>query len=161
MNQKIKSSMIVMLIFIMLMPSACASNNRDKQQAHRVLVGYFEELSEGNYRAAADLYGGSYEILVGYNPDIDPDDHAALWQRGCLTNGLKCLAIRTVTFNERTPSGEYLFTVEFNNSDESLFILDACCGDNPVSPPKFQFEYRVVEDDDGNFRVLDLPVYVP
>ena len=107
------------------------------------------------------MYGGSYEILVGYNPDLNPDDHAALLQNGCLLNGFQCLSMRTVTFKEITPKGEYIFTAEFNNPDGSLFELGACCGETPTTPPQVQFEYRVMEGGDGNFAVLDLPVYVP
>jgi hypothetical protein len=107
------------------------------------------------------LYGGSYKTLSEYNPDINPDDHAALWQAGCQFNGFQCLSIHAATLNEISAAGEYIFTVEFNNSDNSLFALDACCGRDLNAPPQFQFEYRVVHVGNGYFQVLDLPVYMP
>lgn len=147
-------------LFVLLL-GACASQASDSEQAHLALTGFFDALSTAKYGAAAELYGGSYEILVGYNPDLDPDDYATLWERGCLVNGLQCLAVRTATFNELTAAGEYIFTVEFNHADDSLFVRGPCCGETPTTPPQFQFEYRVIEGGDGKFQVLDLPVYVP
>jgi hypothetical protein len=156
-----KKYFTIVCILVAVLLSACAPKTADSEQARQALSAFFEALSGAQYAEAAQLYGGSYETLAGYNPDIDPDDHAALWRRGCMVNGLQCLTIRTATFNELTANGEYIFTVEFTNPDNSLFVLEACCGENPTTPPQFQFEYRVVEDRDGGFRVLDLPVYVP
>jgi hypothetical protein len=34
-------------------------------------------------------------------------------------------------------------------------------GGEPTLPPAFELEYRVVQGGDGQFRVLDMPVYVP
>lgn len=151
----------ILFILLVQLLSACASQPSDSEQARQALTGFFDALSKGHYSDAVSLYGGSYEILVGYNPEINPDDQAALWQNGCQVNGLQCLTVRSATFKELNSDGEYLFTVEFNAPDGSLFERGACCGEEPTTPPQFQFEYRVVEGGDGRFRVLDLPVYVP
>ena len=148
---------MVMLILI----SGCTTNQAKSENADQALGEYFDLLVSGDYEAAAGVYGGSYESLVMYNPDIDPDDHASLLRNACEVNGFQCLPVRTRTFNEVTSGGEYIFTVEFSNPDDSLFVLGACCGENPTTAPQFQFEYRVVEGGDGQFRVLDLPVYIP
>jgi len=137
------------------------SEKNEAELAREALGSFFAELNAGRYKAAARWYGGSYEILVGYNPEVDPGDFTTLWQNGCQVNGLQCLPLRTISFNERTSKGEYIFTVEFNKPDGALFLLEACCGEEPTTPPQFQFEYRVVKGGDGTFRVLDLPVYVP
>lgn len=157
---KTNALLISFLVAVMLL-GACASGADEQDQAQQVLQDFFGRLSNGEYAEAADLYGGSYETLVSFNPELDPDDHATLWMSGCQINGLQCLAIRTTTYNEVTGSGEYLFTVEFSNPDSSLFIREACCGENPADPPQSQFEFRVVKGGDGYFRVLDMPVYVP
>lgn len=130
-------------------------------EQHQVLLTFFDRLATQQYATAALLYGGSYEALVGYNPGVDPDDVAALWQNGCQVNGLQCLPVRIATFNEETAVGETLFTVQFSNPDGSLFVRAACCGETPTTPPAFEFDYRVVQGGDGQFRVLDMPVYVP
>jgi len=148
-------------ILIVLLLGFCATNVGKQEQAYQALLDFFERLSQGEYTAAADQYAGSYEHLVEFNPTLEPDNRAALWQNGCQVNGLQCLTIRTATFKEVTDAGEYVFTVEFNAPDGSLFVRAACCGEEPTTPSQSQFEYRVAESEDRQFRVLDLPVYVP
>jgi hypothetical protein len=144
-----------------LLLSACATNIGKQEQARLALQNFFEQLDQGEFESAAGLYGGSYETLVTFNPDLDSNDYPALWRYGCQMNGLQCLTVRTATFQEVTNSGEYVFTVEFNTPDGRLFELGACCGEEPTMTPLYQFEYRVVEGGDRQFRVLDLPVYMP
>jgi len=152
---------ILVGIIIVCLFTSCAKNPVKNYRATKVLQDFFEHLAQGEYEDAADLFGGSYETLVAFNPDINPDNYIALWQSGCQVNGLQCLPVRIATLNEVSSKGEYIFSVEFSNPDDTLFVLNACCGGNPVNPPIFQFEYRVIEGGDGQFRVLDLPVYVP
>jgi hypothetical protein len=151
-----------LFVLMSLVLGACAPMVDETGQARQALVDYFSHLEEGNYAAAQELYGGSYEILIGLNPSLDPDEHTALWRNACTLNGFQCLDVRNATFNELTGEGEYIFTVEFNNPDGTLFVLGPCCGATEAEmPPVSQFEYRVIEDADGNYVVLDLPVYVP
>ncbi len=152
---------LITSILVVLLLSSCVTSTGKKDQAHQALRDFFEHLAQGEYEASAAQYAGSYETLVSFNPDLDPDDHVALWQSGCQINGLQCLTVRRATFNEMAESGEYIFTVEFNAHDGSLFALGACCGEEPVTMSQSQFEYRVVEGEDGQYRVLDMPVYVP
>lgn len=154
----IKNSLLILAILLL---SACDRNANPSESARQALISFFSELSNGDYAKAVTLYGGSYEVLANFNPDLDADDHAALWKNGCQINGLQCLTIRTMTFKELLESGEYIFTLEFNDPAGDLFVLEACCGENPTTTPQFQFEYRVVEGRDGKMRVLDLPVYLP
>ena len=156
-----RNSTIIICILAVVLLSACALKTGDTNQAHQVISTFFSELSKGNYAKAAKLYGGSYEILVSFNPEMDADDHAGLWQNGCQINGLQCLTTRTITYNESNDRGEYIFTVEFNAPDGDLFVLEACCGEDQSTLSQFQFEYRVLEGKDGEFHVLDMPVYMP
>jgi hypothetical protein len=148
-------------ILVVLLLGSCATNTGKQEQAHQVLQVLFEHLAGGEYKAAVALYDGSYETLISFNPALSPNDQAALWQSGCQVNGLQCLTVRTALFKEVSNTGEYIFTIEFNAHDGSLFVLDACCGEDPTTPAQSQFDYRVVEGRDGQFRVLDLPVYIP
>jgi len=152
--------MMFLLYIGLILLSACAMQADASDQARQGLMTFFDNLSKGNYEKAAELYGGSYETLVSWNPELNPDDHAALWQGGCQVNGLQCLTVRSATFNERTTAGEYIFTLEFNDPAGDLFTLEGCCGDTTVSPVS-QFEYHVVQGGDGKFQVTDMPVYVP
>ena len=152
---------ISMILWIYMMLGACYSSLSESEKAGQALTRFFSELSNGNYSEAARLYGGSYEILEDFNPDLELDDHVTMWENGCQINGLQCITIRTITFNELLDTGEYEFTVEFNDPAGNLFILEACCGENPTTAPQFQFKYRVMEAGEGKFLVLDLPIYVP
>lgn len=128
-------------------------------EAHEVLIRFFDLLNAKQYVEADALYGGEYGQLEIFNPDAT--DHAALWSWSCEFAGLQCLKVRTATF-ENLQGDTFVFQVEFNNSDGSLFVLGPCCGANENEmPPVSQFEYRVARDSDGNFKVMDLPPYVP
>ena len=125
------------------------------------MIEFFALLNAEKYTEAATLYGGSYEGLQANNPDIDPSDHAALWSRGCKQNGFQCLEIRSTTFKELV-GDSYVFQVEFNNPDGSLFVLGPCCGANETEmPPVSQFEYTVSRNAEHRYVVMNTPPYVP
>ncbi len=130
-------------------------------EAQEILTTFFQLLNSKDYAAGDILYGGSYETMQNWNPDIDPSDHLTLWTKACEQNGLRCLLARTVTFKE-IQGDTYLFQVEFSNPDGSLFVLGPCCGATETEmPPVSQFEYKVARDANGKFLVMDMPPYVP
>jgi hypothetical protein len=130
-------------------------------EAHEVLINFFTLLNAGKYEEADALYGGSYEQLQVFNPDVDANDHATLWEKACEMSGLQCLQVRTATF-KALQGDTYVFQVEFSNPDSSLFVLGPCCGANETEmPPVSQFEYRISRIAPGKFSVMDLPPYVP
>lgn len=130
-------------------------------EAYDILINFFALLNAGKYNEADALYGGSYEQLQVFNPDVDSSNHAALWAGACERSGLQCLKVRTATF-KFLQGDTYIFQVEFSNTDGSLFVLGPCCGaDETEMPPVSQFEYRVSRKTPGKFSVIDLPPYVP
>jgi len=130
-------------------------------EAHDVLVDFFALLNAGKYAEADALYGGSYEGLWDNNPIVDQSDHAKLLANACEINGYQCLLVRTATF-KLLQGSTYIFQVEFNNADGTLFVPGPCCGANETEmPPVSQFEYRVSMTAPGKFTVMDLPPYVP
>ncbi|GEM_PF-711409 len=152
------------LLFISCAPQATpapTSLSSTASEAQEVLIQFFDLLNAKQYAEADLLYGGEYEQLQVFSPSTDPANHAALWGWSCENAGLQCLKIRTSTF-ESAQNNTYVFQVEFSNADGSLFVLGPCCGANETEmPPVSQFEYRVVQDNDGNFKVMDLPPYIP
>lgn len=130
--------------------------------ARQALEDYFRLLADADYAGVAAAYGGSYEVLIGNNPDISPEDHAALFEAGCTYNGFVCnLSLLNLVEVVGLSEVDYRVTVELLNPDGSLFILGPCCGATEEEmPPTTQFDFRVslVE---GRYRVMDLPVYVP
>ena len=139
-------------------PSALPSTASEAQEA---LTRFFDLLNSKQYAEAESLYGGDYEGLQSINPGVDPSDHARLLENACEFNGHQCLPARTTIFQELR-GDTYVFQVEFNNPDGSLFVLGPCCGaDETMMPPVSQFDYRVARNADGKFLVMDLPPYVP
>jgi len=129
--------------------------------AEYTLVHFFDALHQGDYAAADILYGGDYQTLIDWNPDIDSDDHLALWEAGCLRNGLQCLTVRSAELHSRNDD-RFTFAVTFYAPDGSLFVLGPCCGaDATAMPPVCAFEITVRWKGDVLFEVLDLPPYVP
>lgn len=122
-------------------------------QALRVLFAYFAALNDGRYSAASQLYGGSYELLRGYNPNVAANDFAALLKAACEANGFQCLKVRGVTRIDPISATEFRLVVMFNTSDGSLF-------QHPQNGLT-EFPYTVrLDPRDGRMRVLELPVYL-
>lgn len=130
-------------------------------EAYDTLVNFLTLLHTKNYTDAVPLFGGDYEQLQVFNPEIDPNDHIALWTWACDNQLLQCLEVRSATFKQQV-GDSYVFQVEFSNPDGSLFVLGPCCGANETEmPPVSQFEYTVTRNPDGKFAVMNLPPYVP
>ena len=147
-----------LIIFMLL--AGCTSVSNDQESAHQVLVDFFQYLSSAQYEDAAKLFAGDYEVLRGNNPGVGSQDYIQLLQNACQFNGFQCLPVLTSEFKEQKGDIQ-VFTVEFSNPDGSLFVLGPCCGaDETEQPPQSQFEFRV-QKMGGDFKVLDLPVYVP
>ncbi len=130
-------------------------------EAYDTLVKFLTLLHVRKYTEAAPLYGGDYEQLQVFNTEIDPTDHVALWTWACENQLLQCLEVRSATFKALSGDG-FIFQVEFNNPDGSLFVLGPCCGANETEmSPVSQFQYAVGLNADGKFVVMNLPPYVP
>jgi hypothetical protein len=130
-------------------------------EAQEVLVSFLTFLHTKDYAKAVPLYGGDYEALQVFNPQIDLADKAALWTWACDNQFLQCLEMRPATFKNLS-SDSYIFQVEFSNPDGSLFILGPCCGATETEmPPVFQFEYTVGRNAEHRYVVMNQPPYVP
>jgi hypothetical protein len=131
-------------------------------EARKALEAYFAALREARYADAAALYGGDSQVLAGWNPDLDPTNLTALFERGCTQNGLVCdLSIAGYVEEARLSPTDYRFTVELLSPDGAPFSRGPCCGaDSQTNPPETSFNFTVREID-GVYKVLDLPLYVP
>lgn len=130
-------------------------------EAQNVLVNFLTLLNTKAYADSVSLYGGDYDQLHVFNPEIDPKDHAALWSWACDNHLLQCLQVRSTTL-EKVQGDSYIFQVQFNNPDGSLFVLGPCCGANATEmPPVSQFEFTVSRNAEHNYVVMNLPPYVP
>ncbi len=134
----------------------------DIADARNALIDFFSYLKAGEYELASDLYGGSYSVMQDHNPDVDSDDHAALFRNACLINGAQCLEIRKATLSDQPSAYEFRFVVEFSNDDGSLFTRTPCCGENSIDAQiQTEFIYTTRLDCMGKYHILEMPVYLP
>jgi hypothetical protein len=137
-------------------------SSSEQELAGEVAKLFFGYLQSGRYANAAGLYGGSYEVLQGWNPSVNPADSSTLWRNGCSINGLNCLKVRSIQPAEQPNAGEFVFNVEFSTREGDLFALGPCCGaDETEQPPVSTWPIRVAKGTDGRYRVMDLPPYAP
>jgi len=143
-------------------PEAADDRSSDQAAARQTLMDYFRALHEGDFARAADLYGGSYDVMIGHNPGLDPANQPALFQAACTLNGAICLEAALIQpVEEQEPiSGEFSFQVTFQNEDGSLLVLGPCCG-APEGDTQSEFSFHVRETAEDHFQVMDLPVYQP
>lgn len=152
---------LIISLTVLILMAGCGAPGGDEAAARQALTEFFKHLNNTEYEQAVALYGGDYQVMSEWNPDLDPENHAALWENGCTLNGLQCLEIRSATLKEQT-GDTLVFTVEFNGPNGTLFTLGPCCGaDETQQPSVSEFEYRLQKTADGKFLVLDQPVYVP
>jgi hypothetical protein len=134
----------------------------ETQLALQALTAFFAHLHAGEYEQAAGLYGGTYDVMIDHNPEIDPDDRAALFRNACTINGAQCLETGRVVLEEQSTPTKFRFAVQFKNEDGSLFELGPCCGATEADqPPQSVFMYTVVKSTADDYVVLDMPVYGP
>lgn len=156
-----KRSCLLFSIIIVLASCIFVGVDRDISKAKGVLKSFFLSLNGGDYSHAAELYGGSYDVLEDMNPGIIFGDAVPLWRNACTMNGFQCLKVKRIVKTERISDTEYRFTIEFKTDDGDLFILGPCCGETESGQPgisQFMVTVRRINDE---FKVMDLPPYVP
>ena len=151
----------LLLLILVLTVATCApapaQTASEADQARATLMEFLTRLDAGEYAEAVPLYGGEYEPLQVFNPEVDASDYVALWTWACDNRLLQCLEARSATLLHQE-GDTYVFQVEFNNSDGSLFVLGPCCGANETEmPPESQFEFTVTKNAEGRFVVPYVP----
>lgn len=159
---------LIRLALLLLPLAACAGPSSEirptpsapSDPAAEALAAYFAALHEGHFGDGAALYAGSYEVLQDMNPDIEPDDHATLFERYCTQNGGVCLPMGAIVARGVSPDGAALFTIQFVANDGSIFGQGSCCGEPETADRRTEFAFTVREVQ-GAFRVMELPPYLP
>ena len=136
-----------------------------EQAAAEALSEYFDSLFTGNYNRAAELYGGSYEVLADMNPEVNPDDTAAartLLEQACTVNGFVCLRLASYGVSAHPFPGAFTFQVQFEDENGQVYTRLPCCETPmPGEVVRSEFGYTVVKDPEGRFRVMELPIMEP
>jgi hypothetical protein len=159
-TRPLPTRVVLAAALLVALPGCTPTSGNEVPMAEAILQEYFRALSEGRFSSAADVYGGDYDELAANNPDIDPEDHAALFNRWCTQNGGVCLPVRDVVSRDVLEDGGIRFRVRFSNPDGSLFEIGPCCGEADTGQRTSEFDF-VVRRIGGELKVLQLPPYVP
>lgn len=154
-----KLQILLTAVLTALWLSACTPLT-DEAKARSILTSFFSYLDQGRYAEAATLYRGDYNILSEWNPEIDPDDYATLFEMGCTVNGLQCLAVDEINAVEHSAPNVFEFYVQFKNEDGSLYLQESVDALNSGQTPKSVFKFAVVRIADS-YYIQDLPPYQP
>ena len=129
----------------------------DADQARNNLIGFFADLSAGNYAEAAARFGGEVdEYLRDQQPGESVDEY---WNFLC--DYYWCLPVTEITAMEQISENEYTFYTVFMQTDGRRFEIGACCGGDPAAmPPVWQFAYPV-QKIDGVWKVMRPPLFTP
>ena len=73
------------------------------------------------------------------NPNIDPNDHTALFQNACTLNGMQCLQVKSASLDKKVSDTEIVSKIDFLNEDGTIFELEPCCGIGGNFAVDFQF----------------------
>jgi len=142
----------------LLRPLVPLPDTPEARRSREALEAFLAAVHDGDFRTAAVLYGGSYESMADWNPQVDPSDAPGLFEAAC-THQLRCeLAVRRVLAGSIQPD-EHTFYLEFQTDDGQLWSLGPCCGDTEA-PTLSQFPF-VVSRTAGGWRVLTPPIYTP
>jgi hypothetical protein len=129
----------------------------DADQARNALIGFFADLSAGNYAEAAAVFGGEVdEFLREPEPD---ESEEAYWDYLC--DYYWCLPVVEITATQQVSEDEFVFDTVFRWPDGTRFELGACCGEDPAAtPPVWQFVYPVKKIDEV-WKVMRPPIFTP
>lgn len=155
-----------LFLCLIIICTGCAENSGQsssiESQAEQALRNFYDLLHQGQYEQADDLYGGSYEVLHEYNPEIDEKDHESLLRAACEVNGFQCLDVLSVTLLDVVKEQEFIYEVAFSNPDGSQFSLGNCCGeDDDVKNAQSMFKVHIACIEREDCLVMELPPYVP
>jgi len=148
-------SLLVIFLAVSCTPDK-AQNEQSK--AETAMHSFLDALVNRDYSTAVQFYGGDYEELVQWNPDVIPTDYQSLWQRGCEQNGLVCLKLKDVIKVEKNNS-LFIFTVTFETTDGKVFETSGCCGQTQKSTSEFLITVKA--DNSGIYKVISGLPYVP
>lgn len=145
-------------------------------QAAQVLRDYFDLLVGGDYEAAASMYidEESARASLSGNPafytwypvsyvqtvltDMDFSDLPAVFEQLCQEPDFPCMPLRDILYQADVSDGLYRFTVTFALPDGSLADWTPCHSlpdDYYCTHRGGAFEYFVLRDSDGSFKVVE------
>ena len=100
--------------------------------------------------------------MIGHNESVSPADHVSLMRNACEINGAQCLEVENAKLNNQPAPGQFTFSLQFRQQDETIYTRGPCCGASESDePPRSTFLLTVKKTPDGSFLVMDMPPYSP
>jgi hypothetical protein len=153
---------LILILSILLLNACTSTPSTEARAAGEALNEYFASLSSGDYARGAELYGGRYDTLADMNPEVDPNDHAVLLEQACTVNGFVCLRLKSSVLSAHPSEEQFIFKVSFETENGNTYERLPCCGGATAGETgRSVFEYSVVKGEDGQFRVMELPLMEP
>lgn len=137
------------LITLLLVMTGCTGKAEEYPDDPETLVqAYFNSLYDENYEKVATYYGGTYEELQGYHPQMNGNDHAALFEAYIEITGGQLVNIESIIkINEIRTNEEYSFELTFIDKKGTSFREGMV------------YTYSVKKVD-GQYKVMELPPYL-
>lgn len=137
---------LISLLFIL---TGCTEKTEEYPDDPETLMkAYFNSLYDENYDKVATYYGGTYEELQGYHPQMDNNDHAALFKAYIEITGGQLVKIESIiNINEIRTNEEYSFELTFIDKKGNSFREGMV------------YTYSVKKVD-GRYKVMELPPYL-
>jgi len=83
-------------------------------------------------------------------------------QNACEINGFQCLQVKEILAIEKTTPDSVLISATFMTEDGDMFVRGPCCGASEEDmPSQSVFDFLVKITEHGEYKVMDLPVYIP
>lgn len=137
------------LIALLLIMTGCTEKTEvypDDPEA--ILRSYFESLYDENYDRVVTYYGGTYELLQGYHPQMNGNHHAELFRAYIEITGGQLVKIDSIiNVKEILANEEYQYELTFIDKEGNSFREGMV------------YTYGVKKVD-GKFKVMDLPPYL-
>jgi len=137
------------LVFLILLVTGCATETLEyPDDPESVVRAYFSALYEENYAQAVKYYGGTYEDLQGYHPQINAQDHEALFRAYIeITGGQLVTVASIIKVDEIRANEEYAIDLTFIDKSGKSFREGMV------------YTYTVKRID-GKLKVMELPPYL-
>lgn len=140
--------------------------NNSSTLAEKTLTNFFDLLVNNNYTEAVKIFapptntgGYDWEGLDAFTELSNRNNKAKVLEDYCNAVGT-CLKVKIIETKENSKD-HYTFTVNFIESDGSVYVFGPCCGMTEEEMPSTdEFKYDVKKID-GSFKVTTVPLYRP
>ncbi len=139
---------LLIVAFVCIGIVGCSASNEKNNEVlpEQVLQSYFDSIANNDFKAVVSLYGGDYDLLQSYNPDISPTDYESLFRNFINHNGGQIVKIEQIHDKKNISDDEFQFDVTFTQEGEKF-------------RNGLHYTYTVKKIN-GQWKVMELPPYL-